>query len=105
MNNYEVVYSPLALVDMDKAWDEIFSASENINIADNYIVELMDKVDEISKHPKTGELLVFDGVFTGIYYVNHKKYSAFYRIRQGYIEIGRVLYNKSDYIKKIIGFV
>ena len=105
MNNYEVVYSPLALADMDKAWDEIWSASENIDIDDNYIAELMDKVDEISKHPKTGELLVFDGVFTGIYYVNHKKYSAFYRIRQGYIEIGRVLYNKGDYMKKIIGFV
>ena len=31
-------------------------------------------------------------------------YSAFYRIRDGYIEVGRILYNRSDYIKKIMHF-
>ena len=105
MNNYKVVYSPLAIADMDEAWDEVWASSENFDVADNYISELMNKVDDISKHPKTGERLIFDDVFTGIYYVTHKKYSAFYRIRQDYIEVGRVLYNRSDYIKKIIGCV
>ena len=105
MNNYDVVYSPLSVADMDTAWDEIYAACSDFETADNYIAELMDKVDEISKHPKSGERLMFDGVFTGIYYVNHKKYSAFYRIRNKYIEVGRVLYNRGNYISKLLGFV
>ena len=104
MTSYEVKYSPLALADLDKVWDEVFEASKDYDVTDNYISELLDKMDEISKHPKTGELLIFDDVFTGIYYVTYKKYSAFYRIRPDYIEVGRVLYNRSDYIKRIIGF-
>lgn len=104
MNNYDVVYSPLSLADMDAAWDDIYAVCCDVETADNYIFELMDEIDEISKHPKTGERLIYDDVFTGIYYVNHKKYSAFYRIRDKYIEVGRVLYNRGDYISKILKF-
>lgn len=99
---YKIVYSDVALADMDKAWDEIYEASKDIDIADNYIKTLRVNLKEISKHPRTGERLHYEDMFTGIYYVTHKKYSAFYRIVGDSIQVGRVLYNRSEYIKRVI---
>jgi plasmid stabilization system protein ParE len=99
---YDIVYSPLALTDMDRVWDEVYEASADYDIADKYIFDLRSKLKKIRKCPKTGERLYYEGIFTGIYYVTHKKYSAFYRIRAGRIEVGRVLYNRSAYIGLVI---
>lgn len=100
--NYKIVYSPVAVADMDQAWDEIYEASVDFDIADNYIADLRAKLKNVSKCPKTGERLYYEGIFTGIYYITHKKYSAFYRIRDGRIEVGRVLYNRREYISIVI---
>ena len=99
---YELVYSPVALEDLDQAWDEVYEASQDFDIADKYISDLRAKLKKICKRPKTGECLYYEDIFTGIYYVTHKKYSAFYRIRAGRIEVGRVLYNRSSYISLVI---
>ena len=98
---YKLVYSPMALSDLDNAWDDVYEASQDSDIADKYLSELCDKLRKICKCPKTGECLYYDGIFTGIYYVTHKKYSAFYRLRSGRLEVSRVLYNRSDYIKLV----
>ncbi|WP_029318887.1 type II toxin-antitoxin system RelE/ParE family toxin [Butyrivibrio sp. AE3004] len=97
--DYEIVYSPMALADMDQTWDEV---SADFGIADKYIADLRANLKKVSKRPKTGERLYYEDVFTGIYYVTHKKYSAFYRIRSDRIEVGRVLYNRSAYISLVI---
>ncbi|MBO4911563.1 MAG: type II toxin-antitoxin system RelE/ParE family toxin [Butyrivibrio sp.] len=99
---FELVYSPVALADLDQMWDEVYEASKDFDIADQYISDLRVKLKKICKRPKTGECLYYDGIFTGIYYVTHKKYSAFYRIRAGRVEVGRVLYNRSEYIALVI---
>ena len=99
---YELVYSPVALADLDQAWDEVYEASMDYDIADQYIMNLRSKLKKICKQPKTGERLYYEDIFTGIYYVTHKKYSAFYRIRAGRVEVGRVLYNRSAYISLVI---
>ncbi len=99
---FKIAYSPVALSDLDRVWDEVFEASEDLDITDNYISDLRGKLKAVSKNPKTGKRLYYEDVFTGIYYVTHKKYSAFYRIRKDCIEVGRVLYNRSDYIKRVI---
>ena len=100
--DYEIVYSPIALADMDQAWDEVYEVSADFDIADKYIADLREKVKKISKHPKPSERLCYEDIFTGIYYVTHKKYSAFYRIRAERIEVGRVLYNRSAYINLVV---
>ena len=104
MKSYRIRYSPIALNDLEQVWDEVWESSRDFDIADNYTEGIRSAVKGIVNHPKTGERLYYDNVFTGIYYVNYKKYSAFYRIRDGYIEVGRILFNRSDYIKKIIHF-
>lgn len=103
--DYEIVYSPIALTDMDQAWDEVYEAPSDFDIADKYIADLRAKLKKVSKRPKTGERLYYEDIFTGIYYVTHKKYSAFYRIRADRIEVGRVLYNRSAYISLVINFM
>lgn len=99
---YELVYSPVALSDLDQVWDEVYKASRDFDIADQYILDLRTKLRNICLRPQTGERLYYEDEFTGIYYVTHKKYSAFYRIRAGFVEVGRVLYNRRDYIHLII---
>lgn len=99
---YELAYSPVALADLDQVWDEVYESSKDYDIADQYIMDLRSKLKKICKHPKTGERLYYEDIFTGIYYVTHKKYSAFYRIRAGLVEVGRVLYNRSAYVSLVI---
>ena len=104
MTRYKVVYSPRALDDLERAWDEIYSASLDVDVTDTYIEELRAKVRDISKYPKTGERLMFEGIFTGIYYVVHKKYSAFYRVVNDRMEVIRVLYNRSNYMQILFDY-
>lgn len=35
--------------------------------------------------------------------MNYKKYKAFYRVRDGYLEVIRIIMSKSDYIKMLFG--
>ena len=41
-----------------------------------------------------------DAIWDG---VNYKKYKAFYRVRDGYLEVIRIILMKSDYIKMLFG--
>ncbi len=85
---YEIVYLPVALADMDQAWDEVYEASADFDIADKYIADLRAKLKKVNKNSKTGKRLCYEDIFAGIYYVTHKKYSAFYRINADRIEVG-----------------
>ena len=43
------------------------------------------------------------GEFTGLYFVTFKEYMAFYRIHGEIIEVARVLFCRSDYMKTLFG--
>ena len=51
----------------------------------------------------SGIPLEYRGLFTGFYFVNYKKYKAFYRVRDSYLEVIRIIMSKSDYIKMLFG--
>ncbi len=40
MNNYDVVYSPLSVADMDTAWDEIYAVCSDFETED-YISKIL----------------------------------------------------------------
>ena len=101
--SFEVTYSPLAEEDLDIVWDEVFEASQNFDTADKYVRDLRAEVRKKKKYPKTGTPLTFMGEFTGLYYVTFKEYRAFYRIIGNLIEVGRVLFARSDYMKTLFG--
>ncbi len=101
--NYEIVYSPLFCDDLDRVWDEVYEASRDFDIADKYIKDLRTVIQEKKKYPKSGKRLCYMSEFTGIYYVTFKEYMAFYRIIDNIIEVGRVLFGRSDYMKTLFG--
>lgn len=101
--SYELVYSPIAEIDLDRVWDEVFAASQDFDITDKYIKDLRETIKTKKSHPKTGKPLNYMGEFTGIYYVTFKEYIAFYRIREERIEVGRILFSRSDYMKTLFG--
>ena len=96
-------YSPAALEDLDHIWYGVCEASGSFDTADRYLDDLRDKIRKKKKYPKTGNPLLYMGEFTGIYMVPFKAYIAFYRIRGNVMEVGRVLYSKSDYMKTLFG--
>ncbi|WP_036606860.1 type II toxin-antitoxin system RelE/ParE family toxin [Oribacterium sp. P6A1] len=100
---YELVYSPAALEDLDQVWNEVYTSSTDLSTTDNYISALRNELKEICKNPKLGKRLCYEDVFTGIYYISCKKYNAFYRIRANKVEVGRILYNRSNYMKLVLG--
>lgn len=101
--NYEVTYSSVAEDDLDRVWDEVYMASQDFDTADKYVNDLRAVIRKIKKYPKTGTQLTYMGEFTGIYYVTFKEYIAFYRIVGNLIEVGRILFARSDYIKILFG--
>lgn len=101
--NFEIVYSPSAQNDLDRVWDEVYEASQDFDIADKYIKDLMTSIREKKKYSKSGKQLFYMDDFTGIYYVAFKEYMAFYRIIDNMIEVGRVLFARSDYMKTLFG--
>ena len=101
--SYKLVYSPLALEDLDQIWSEVWMASCDFDTADHYIYGLRESLRKKAGHPKTGIPLTYEGAFTGVYMVPFKAYLAFYRIHGNTVEVGRILYAKSDYMKTLFG--
>ncbi|MBR0113750.1 MAG: type II toxin-antitoxin system RelE/ParE family toxin [Firmicutes bacterium] len=98
---YPIMYSPAAVRDLDRTWSEVFDASKSIDIADRYVEELMEAVKKKEEFPASGSPLYYEDLFTGYYYVVFKAYIAFYRIESGKVLVDRVLYGKSEYLRKL----
>ena len=41
---YRIEYSPIAIRDLERVWNEVFEASKDYDITQKYLDELMDKV-------------------------------------------------------------
>lgn len=103
MKRYKIRYTPAAQKDLENVWRGVTEASGNTELADRYVSDFMDKIAEKKKYPETGNPLYYRGLVTGFYSVNFKAYKAFYRIKEPYVEVIRILLAKSDYLKTIFG--
>lgn len=103
MKVYALKWSPSSLEDLDSVWDEVWDACRDPETTDKYLTGLRKAVQEKCKAPKSGSPVNFMGEFTGIYRVQFKKYVVFYRIMGDRIEVARVLYAGSDYMKTLFG--
>lgn len=99
--SYIVKFSPLALADLDRVYYEVFQACLDNNTTRKYVSELIDKIENKKEFPESGTPLNFNNIFTGYRFVIYKSYIAFYYIDSNTIYVDRVLYSKSDYIKKL----
>jgi plasmid stabilization system protein ParE len=101
--NYAIRYTPEALRDMDEVWEGVYAASRSYDIADRYVTEFVDTIAAQRMFPFSGIPLEYRGLFTGFYSVNFKKYKAFYRVRDGYVEVLRIMMAKRDYLVILFG--
>lgn len=100
---YSLRYTPEAIRDMDSVWDGVYEASKDFHLADQYVGEFADKIAEKKQFPFSGIPLTYRGLFTGFYSVTYKKYKAFYRVNDKYIEVLRIIMAKSDYMSILFG--
>lgn len=96
---YKVQYSKAAIRDLDRVWNEVFETSKSYDITEEYIDDLMDKVEAKADYPKSGSPLYYQDSFTGYYFVVFKAHLAFYRLEDDVILIDRVLFGRSDYMR------
>ena len=96
---FQVVYSKIAIRDMDRVWSEVFEASKSYDVTRAYLDDLMNKIEAKADFPEPGSPLYYEDSFTGYYYVVFKSYMAFYRVDEGKLFVDRVLFRKSDYMR------
>ena len=96
---YQVEYSPIAIRDLDRVWNEVFAASKDYDITQKYLDDLMDKIEAKEDQPKSGAPLYYQDLFTGYYFIVFKAYLAFYRIDGDRVLVDRVLFAASDYMR------
>ena len=99
---YKIRYTPEAQRDMDAVWDGVLKASCDYDTADRYVEEFADEIAKKKQYPHSGIPLDYNGLFTGYYSVVYKAYRAFYRVRNEYIEVLRIVLTKQDYMKILI---
>lgn len=98
---YPIMYSPAVVRDLDRTWSEVFDASKSVDTADRYVEDLMETVKKKEEFPGSGSPLYYEDLFTGYCFVVFKAYIAFYRINGGNVLVDRVLYGKSEYLRKL----
>ncbi len=96
-----VHYSKIAIRDLDRVFSEVYEASQSLDLSKRYIDELLDKVEKKADFPKSGFPLYYENSFTGYYYLIYKAYLVFYRVEENSILVDRVLFGKSDYIRRL----
>lgn len=101
--SYSVRHTPEAMRDMDAVQDGVYEASKSYDIADRYVEQFADAIEAKKTFPFSGIPLEYRGLFTGFYSVNYKKYKAFYRVRDSYLEVARIIMVKRDYMKILFG--
>jgi plasmid stabilization system protein ParE len=100
---YLIRYTPEAMRDMDAVWNGVYEASKSYEIADRYVNEFIAAISNKREFPFSGIPLQYRGLFTGFYSVNYKKYKAFYRVRDNYVEVARIIMSKQDYMRILFG--
>ena len=98
---YPIKYTKEAIEDIGRIYDEVYNACLDHNVTKKYLNELIDKIVLISDFPNSGSPLCYGKFISDYRYIVYKSYLAFYYISNEAIFIDRILFAKSDYIKKL----
>lgn len=102
----EVVWSPLALRDLDDIWAWIAVENDEPSAADITVEAILDRVDGLAAFPlSTPSLDSICHIRSDWRFVEERGYLAFLRVDDGRICVDRVLSGRSDYLRKLLGVV
>lgn len=79
---------------MDEIWDSVYEASKEADVADRYVNDFIDEMERKKQFSFSGIPIVYRGLFTGFYAVHFKRYRAFYRAHDNYIEVIGIIMEK-----------
>jgi len=96
---FKLEYSPAAVRDLDRVWEEVYAASKSVETSSRYVNDLMDEIGKKQEFPKSGTPLYYQNIFTGYYYVVFKAYIAFYCVDDESMKVDRILLGRSDYMR------
>ena len=98
-----MVYSPLALDDLDGIWDHL-AVDQGVPSAARAVVgAIMDRVSQLSLFPLSGTPLVTPYTPESQYrYVIAKSHLAFYRVQEGIVYVDRVLHMRRDCVSMLL---
>ena len=98
---YSIKFSAQAGRDLDRTWDEVLETSKSLAVTTKYIDDLLDKIESKSEFPLSGSPLYYEELFTGYRFITFKAYLVFYHVEGKEILVDRILYGKSDYIRRL----
>ena len=98
-----MVYSPLALDDLDGVWDHLAVDQGAPSAARVVVGAIMDRVSQLSLFPLSGTPLVTPYTPESQYrYVIAKSHLAFYRVQEGIVYVDRVLHMRRDCVSMLL---
>lgn len=100
--SYRITFSNVAVEDIGKMSNDIYSACLDKKTTEEYVSNLLKKINEKADFPESGIPLLFAKQLTGYRYIIYKSYLTFYRIVGNEIIVERILFAKSDYFKDLI---
>lgn len=99
----EVVYSPMAVEDLDRIWEYISSDLDSPRAAGDIVAGILDAVENLASFPLSGtSLSALFPIDTSYRFVGYGNFLAFYRYADA-VHVDRVLYAKSDYLQTLLG--
>lgn len=100
----ELKYSPEALQDLDEIWEYIDSDLCNPDAADNTISTILDKAEVLRDFPYSGTPLdVISRIHSDYRFVTANSFLVFYRVHEGVVYIDRILNERRDCLRILIG--
>lgn len=100
----DLKYSPSALQDLDDIWEYINSDLCNPDAADNTINTILDKTETLRKFPHSGTPLdAISRIHSDYRFITANNFLAFYRVHNDVVYIDRVLYERRDCLRILLG--
>ena len=100
----ELKYSPEALKDLDEIWEYINTELCNPDAADNTVNAILDRTETLREYPYSGTPLdVLSRIRSDYRFVPANHFLAFYRVQNDIVFIDRVLYERRDCLRILLG--
>lgn len=95
---YKIQYSPLFYNDLEKIIDYIKNELKNKKAAEELFNEIMQEIEKRKVFPKAYEEYISNKKRKEPYYrIYVKKFIILYVVKNEYIEVRRILYNKRNF--------
>ena len=97
-------YSPEALKDLDEIWEYINSDLCNPDAADHTVNAILDKTESLREFPYSGAPLdTISRIHSDYRFVPANNFLAFYRVQDEVVYIDRILYERRDCLRILLG--